>query len=220
MKVANRNVQIVAIAALALTSVAFALASDDRPAARAKYEELAAKVRAGDLEIDWQALRVAAAIGEVGDASAAVPAIQSGFSALNQGQFQDSLKIGRAIEEHNVADAGAHYLAWRSLVGLGRQDEAEKERLLTAALLDSITNSGDGKSAKTAWFATTIGETYLYMGAVLNVELQDHRTAMQDGHYYDVVVVKDKDGKQSILWFNADTEMHRQIAAGERAIQK
>ena len=76
MKVANRNVQIVAIAALALTSVAFALASDDRPAARAKYEELAAKVRAGDLEIDWQALRVAAAIGEVGDASAAVPAIQ------------------------------------------------------------------------------------------------------------------------------------------------
>ncbi len=58
------------------------------------------------------------------------------------------------------------------------------------------------------------------MGSVLNVQIVDHRTAMQDGHYFDVVAAKDRDGKQMILWFNADTEMHRQMAAGDRALQR
>jgi hypothetical protein len=58
------------------------------------------------------------------------------------------------------------------------------------------------------------------MGAILNVQFQDHRTSLQDGHYYDVDGVKDKDGKQMVLWFNTDTEMQRQTAAGDRAAQK
>jgi len=213
-------IRIIVVAILAWISVSSALAADDMQAARAKYSELAAKVRAGDLGIDWKALRVAAAIGEVEDGSEGFRAIDKAYAALNKGEFADALKIGREIEDHNIADVDAHYLAWRSLVGLGREGEAEKERVLLAALLQSITDSGDGKSVKTAWFATTIRETYLYMGSVLNVQLQEHRTWKQDGHYYDVVAVKDKDGKQMVLWFNADTEMQRQEAAGERAMHK
>jgi len=205
---------------LASISVSSVLAADDMQAARAKYSELAAKVRAGDSGVDWKALRVAAAIGEVGSGSEDFKNIENGYSALNEGRFEESLKFGREVEDHNIADVDAHYLAWRSLVGLGREGEADKERVLLAALLQSITDSGDGKSVKTAWFATTIRETYLYMGSVLNVQLQEHRTWKQDGHYYDVVAAKDKDGKQMILWFNADTEMHRQMAAGERAMHK
>jgi hypothetical protein len=205
---------------LACTFVPAPQAADDRPGARAKYAELATKLRAGDLSIDWQALRVAAAIGEVGDPSADFQAIQKAYGLQNEGKFADALKSAREVEEHDIADMDAHYLAWRSLSELGRQEEAEKERLILAAMLQSITDSGDGKTAKTAWFATTIRETYLYMGAILNVQFLDHRTANQDGHYYDVVAVKDKDGKQQVIWFNADTEMHRQMAAGERATQQ
>ena len=207
----------VAIAILASISASSAMAVDDRQAARAKYSELAAKVRAGDLGIDWKALRVAAAIGEVGEPTEGLLAGEKAYAALNKGEFADALKIGREIEDHNIADVDAHYLAWRSLVGLGRENEAEKERVLLAALLQSNTDSGDGKSVKTAWFATTIREVYLYMGAVLNVQSQEHRTWKQDDHYYDVIAVKDKDGKQMVLWFNCDTEMQRQVAAGERA---
>ena len=205
------------IAVLVLISISTALASEERPAARAKYAELAAKVRAGDLNIDWKALRVAAAIGEVGGAMDEMPLVQKAYAKLQEGKPEDALKIGREVEEHNIADVVGHYLAWRSLVELGREKDAEKERVVLAALLQSITDSGDGKSAKTAWFAATIREEYLYMGSVLNVEYQDHRTALQDGRYYDVVAVKDKEGKQKILWFDGDTEMRRQLAAGERA---
>ncbi len=201
-------------------TVALAWATDDRPAAQAKYAELAAKLRSGDLNIDWKALRTMAAIGEVGEPQKDFQAIQQAYGELQQGNATEALKSAREVEAHNLADLDAHYLAWRSLTELGKQDEAEKERLLLAAMLQSITDSGDGKSAKTAWFATTICETYMYMGAILNVELVDHRTSQQDGHWYDVIAVKDKDGKQSVIWFNADTEMHRQLAAGDRANQK
>jgi hypothetical protein len=214
-------IRIAAIAILASLSVSSAPAADERPAARAKYAELAAKVRTGDMGIDWKALRVAAAIGEVGDLTpASSSAVQNGYATLNEGKFNDALKTGREIEDRNIADIDGHYLAWRSLTGLGRGGEAEKERVLLAALLQSITDSGDGKSAKTAWFATTIRETYLYMGSVLNVQFQEHRTWKEDGHYYDVVSVKDESGKERILWFNADTEMQRQMAAGEQANHK
>jgi hypothetical protein len=220
MRPTVRRFRIVSIASLFCILIAVAWATDDRPAAQAKYAELAAKLRNGDLKIDWQALRVAAAIGEVGDPKKDFQAIQQAYGLLQQGNSTEALKSAREVEEHNIADLDAHYLAWRSLTGLGKQDEAEKERVLLAAMLQSITDSGDGKSAKTAWFATTIRETYLYMGAVLNVELVDHRTSKQDDHWYDVISVKDKDGKQSVIWFNADTEMQRQLAAGDRARQK
>jgi hypothetical protein len=195
-------------------------AEDEQQTARAKYAELAAKVRAGNLDIDWKALRVAAAIGEVGSGSTQFQAMKDGYSALNQGKFEESLKIGRGIEDHDIADVDAHYLAWRSLAELGRQGDAEEERILLADLLDSIQKSGDGKSVKTAWFAATIREEYLFMQAVLNVQFQAQRTWTEDGHYYDVVAVKDKDGKDVMLWFNCDTEMHRQTAAGDRALHK
>jgi hypothetical protein len=52
-------IHITAVVILAFISVSSALATDDMEAARAKYSELAAKVRAGDLGIDWKALRVA-----------------------------------------------------------------------------------------------------------------------------------------------------------------
>jgi hypothetical protein len=212
-----RICRLIVIAVLTWLVVPAAWAADDRPAAQAKYAELAVKVRAGDLGIDWKALRVAAAIGEVGDPPADFRRMRDGYGAMNEGKFQDALNAARAIEEHNIADVDAHYIAWRSLIELSRQNEAEKERLMLAAILDSITNSGDGESAKTAWFAATIREEYLYMGSILNVQFVDHRTSLQDGIYYDVVAVKDKDGKEQVLWFNGDTEMHRQIAAGERA---
>lgn len=212
--------RILAAGILTCIFVSSALSADDMLTARAKYAELAAKVRAGDSGIDWKTLRVAAAIGEVGGEHGVFQQVQDGYSALEQSKLEDALKIAHKIEADNIADVDAHYLAWRSLVGLGRQDEAEKERALLAALFDSIVQSGDGKSAKTAWFAATIREEYLIMQAVLNVQFLAQHSATQDGHYYDVVLVKDKDGKQIILWFNDDTEMQRQTAAGERALHK
>ena len=196
--------------------VSSALATDSQQAARAKYAELAAKVKAGDLKIDWQALCVAAVIGQVGNPAEEFQAVKSGYELLEQAKFEDALTNARSVEDQNIADGDAHYVAWRSLVELGRGDDAEKERLLLVALMNSIMKSGDGKSANTAWFAATIREEYLVMQMMLNVQLQSQHSKRIGDHYFDVVTVKDQSGKEMTLWFNTDTDFQRMQAITDR----
>jgi hypothetical protein len=211
--------RIASIAMLACVCVSSALAVDTQEAARTKYAELAAKVRTGDLGIDWQALRVDAVIGVVGNTDD-FQAVKDGYGALSEGKFDDALKLAQQVEGHNIADADAHYVAWRALVELGRQDDAEKERMLLAALMNSIMKSGDGKSADTAWFAATIREEYLVMQMMLNVQFESQHSQKVGDHFYDVVSVKDQTGKKTVLWFNTDTDFQRMQAITDRFNKK
>jgi Domain of unknown function (DUF4919) len=212
--------RIASIAIFASIFVSSVLATNDQQAARAKYSELAAKVRAGDLGIDWQALRVAAVIGEIDNSSEEFQAVKNGYAALDQGKFEDALKLARTVEGQNSADGDAHYVAWRSLVELGRQDDAEKERKVLMTLMDSIMKSGNGKSAKTAWFTATIREEYLVMQMMLNMQFKSQHSQKIGEHYYDVVEVTDQNGKEMTLWFNTDTDFQRMQAITDRFNRK
>lgn len=191
-------------------------ALDDPKVAHAKYEELAAKVNAGDLNIDWQALRLAARVGEVYGDYSPFDAAKRAQAAFEKGDLEGALKIARETERHNVADGDARVAAWSCLKNLGRQSEADREWSIFQALLQSILKSGDGKSAKTAWFAVSIREEYLVMEAALQVQLKDHRTLQQDGHYFDVVLVTDQAGGDKVLWFNTDTDIELSQRASDR----
>jgi hypothetical protein len=215
-----RFIRIVVAVIVASVCVSSALATDNQQVARTKYTDLATKVKAGDLNVDWQALRVAAVIGEVGNASEEFQNVKSGYAALEQGKFEDALKLAGGVEEQNIADADAHYVAWRALVELDRQADAEKERMLLAALMTSIMNSGDGKSAKTAWFAATIREEYLVMQMMLNVQVQSQHSQRIGDHYFDVVQVKGQNGKERTLWFNTDTDFERMQLISDRFNKK
>jgi hypothetical protein len=189
-------------------------ALDDPKVAHAKYDELAAKVHQGDLNIDWQALRLAARVGKVyGDYDPydAAKRAQASFEK----ETLRGLRIAQETERHNVADGDAHVAAWSCLKNLGRQREADKEWSILQALLQSILKSGDGKSAKTAWLAVGIREEYLVMEAVLQVQIKEQRSVKQDGHYYDMVLVTDQSGKDAVLWFNIDTDIELGIRAGD-----
>ncbi|MGA7340456.1 MAG: DUF4919 domain-containing protein [Terracidiphilus sp.] len=86
------------------------------------------------------------------------------------------MKIASETERHNIADGEAHAAAWSCLKQLGRQREAGKEWNILQALLQSILKSGDGKSAKTAWFAVGIREEYLVMEGALQVQFKQQRS--------------------------------------------
>ena|SRR5580704_15949696 len=204
---------------LFLSSMLFAglplYALDDPKVAHAKYDELAAKVNSGDLNVDWQALRLAARVGEVYGDYDPNDASKKALAAVAKDDYEGALKIARETERHNIADGEAHFLAWNCLRSLGRQSEADQEWSLLQALLQSILKSGDGKNAKTAWFAVGIREEYLVLEAALQVRFKDHRTLKQDGHYYDAVLVMDQSGSDAVLWFNTDTDVELGLRAGD-----
>jgi hypothetical protein len=180
---------------------------DDPKVAHAKYEELAAKVRGGDTTVDWQALRLAAEVGYVSGNYDVQDANQRGIKAFNDGKFADSLKIANEILEHNIADGDGHFLAMISLKHLGRQPDADKENAMLVAFFQSIVKSGDGKSAKTAWFTVNVHEEYLVIRLLLGLKLKSQSLSHLDGHSYDVMTVADDSGKESTLWFNTDTDI-------------
>jgi tetratricopeptide (TPR) repeat protein len=190
-------------------------ALDDPKVAHAKYDELAAKVNSGDLQVDWQALRLNARVGEVYGNYDPYDAAKRAQAAFDKGSYEEALKIARETESRNIADLDAHFAAWNSLRQLGRQLEAEKEESILRALVQSILNSGDGQSSKTAWFVVGIREELLVMQKAMPVQFKEQRSVKQDGHYYDVVLVADLSGKDMELWFNTDTDIELGIRAGE-----
>jgi uncharacterized protein YacL (UPF0231 family) len=97
-----------------------------------------------------------------------------------------------------------------SLIVLGRKGESDKELRILQAFLESITKSGNGKSAKTAWFAVGIQEEFVYIFA-LQMQFKGQHSVKQDGHYYDVVSVIDQSGKEAVLWFNTDTDIELRV---------
>jgi tetratricopeptide (TPR) repeat protein len=189
-------------------------ALDAQKVARAKYDELAAKVNRGDLNIDWQALRLAARVGEVYGDYDPYDASKRTQASFQKGDYEEALKIAQESERHNIADGEAHLAAWSCLKQLGKQREADEEWNLLQAVLQSIFKSGDGKSANTAWFAVGIREEYLVMAA-LQVRFKEQRSVKQDGHYYDEVSITDQSGKDAVLWFNTDTDIELLGRAGD-----
>lgn len=186
---------------------------DDPKAARAKYDELAAKVRNGNLNIDWKELRLSARAGEVYGDYDPDEATKRAQAAFAKGDFEGALKISQETEHHNIADGDAHAVAWLSLKQLGREGEAADEWSILQALLKSILKSGDGKSAKKAWFVVDTREENLLLKAI-HVQFKERNSRKLDGHYYDAVLVTDQFGDDILTWFNTDTEIEILARAG------
>ena len=189
-------------------------AQDDTKSARAKYDEIAAKVNAGDLDVDWKALRLAARVGEVYGDYDPYSAAKRAQASFENGDCDETLRIARETLRHNVADEEAHAAAWSCLKQLGRQPEADKECSILQALLQSILTSGDGKSAGTASFVVGLREEFFVLEA-LQVQSKEQHSVKQDGHYYSRIAVRDSSGKDTVVWLNIDTDIEMANRAGE-----
>jgi hypothetical protein len=206
--------RILLLLSLVVTTSSRVFALDDPKVARAKYDEIAAKVNAGDLNVDWTASRLAARVGEAYGDYDPYEASTRMQAAFEKGNYEGTLRIARETLRHNIADGEAHIAAWSSLKQLGKQPEADKEWSILQAMLQSILKSGDGKSPKTAWFVVGLREEFFTLGA-LQTESKEQHSVKEDGHYYSRIVVSDSSGKDDVLWFNIDTDLEMGSRAGE-----
>lgn len=200
---------------LVLLAAPWTQALDEPSVARTKYDQLASKVKAGDLNIDWQALRLAARVGEVYGDYDPYKAAKDALALFEKRDYEGALKCAIEIEKHNIGDLEAHLSAWSSLSSLGRQQEAESEFRILQALVQSILKSGTGKNAKTAYFVVGIREELVFIEAALQMQVKEQHSERIDGHYFDVVSVTDASGKKKVLWFNTDTDIELSGRAGD-----
>jgi hypothetical protein len=81
------------------------------------------------------------------------------------------------------------------------------------AIVKSIMDSGDGKSAQTAWFTVDPSEEYFVINVVLGAQPKGQALVQQDGHAFDKMTVVDDKGAEHVLWFNTDTDIQIMDAA-------
>jgi hypothetical protein len=201
---------IVALAACCVSAVA---QLDDPAAAKQKYETYKARVMGGDLSVDWRAFRLAAIVAGVDGGFDWGTARTRALSDMDDQKDEKALDEAKAIIDHNMANPEGHLLAMMALGKMGRDDDAKKERAVVDAIVKSILDSGDGKSAKTAWFTVDPSEEYFVIRIVMGMQPKAQALVSQDGHAYDKMTVVDDKEAEHVLWFNTDTDMQIMAAA-------
>ena len=183
----------------------FALAQTD---AETIYDTDSKKLRAGDAHFDWKEFRLASVRGGT-DYFDWHPVRNRFMQQLQSDDFDPALKSASEIQNHNMAEPEGHLLAMMAYQKTGREQDAAFEHGVVAACLQSILSSGDGKSSKTAYFVVNEGEEYFFLNIVMGVRMPSSQALIeQDGHSFDKLTIKDKDGKSQEIWFNIDTSMN------------
>jgi hypothetical protein len=174
---------------------------EDVTAAKQQYEEMKAQVSGGDLKLDWRAFRVAAATSGLRAGFATRTDYNEAIGETEAGKLDAALAASEVAIDRNMADPEAHLLAARVLEKMGRWSEAETEHTIESALIKSIFDSGDGKSATTAWFVVTPAEENFFIKTSLGEQPTSHTPTSQNGQTLDKVTAVDWAKVSHDTWF-------------------
>ena len=193
---------LLALGLQAVVALPPAVALQDQPS---EYAVLLASLKAGNTDIDYTRLRLnymdSPEYKAAKDTSKSEDAM---FEELDKKDYPAALKDAETVLESNYVNIDAHYVALVANREMGAMDKAEFHRTVFRGLINSIRNSGDGKSMETAWVVITVHEEYVVL-RVLGFRPSQQSLVNQNGHSYDVMKVKSiEDGTEQTFYFNVD----------------
>lgn len=194
---------------LAVLALPLFAAAADSPS---EYSALLASLKAGNTNIDYTRLRLSymesAERKKAKDTSGADKAM---FQALNAKDFPAALKHAETVLANEYINMNAHFVAFVANREMGSADQAEFHHTVFRGLIDSIRNSGDGKSTKTAWVVVSVDEEYVLL-RVLGFRPSGQSLVEENGHSYDVMKVKNaEDGAEQTFYFNVDIALKYEL---------
>jgi len=177
--------------------------------ADAQYQTLLTGARAAvdkGESVDWAQLRYAYAerpsfAGSLPDSRADM------FTAAKAGDWAAVEKAAVTELDSAYIDGAAHFLlgaAWAHLPPSreGQAEAAQREKAVAMAIIDSM-RTGDGLSHEKAFTVIAVSEEYDLLGSI-GVTSETQALDQHDGHMFDVMTTKDKDGKAVVYYFNID----------------
>ncbi len=170
------------------------------------FTPLIAKVKAGDVSVDFTALRMASPESDAEDAGAEadLEVYKKGVAAFNAKKFDDAVLAGERALKSGYLDADTHLLLAVANQKLGKTAKFEFHRAVYRGLINSILKSGDGKSSKTAYVVIAVREEYAVLNS-LGLTRDSQAVRNEDGHTFDLLTATDEDsGKTVEVWFNID----------------
>ena len=123
------------------------------------YALLVDRLKAGDRTVDFTQLRMAFT-----DTPAYHGMMMGSYQALwrtlNARDFEGAIKVADRVLQQNYVEPNAHLVAARAHQELGHGEQAEFHKFVADGLLRSMTSSGDGKTAETAYHVIDTSEEY------------------------------------------------------------
>lgn len=161
----------------------------DRQQKQAEYASLIARAKEGDKNVDYAKLRAAAIYGSNWQFydNKALGLIDQLNAAYKGDDCSSVLDISAQIIEQDFTLARAHELRGDCLEKTDRST-GRIEGNISDALIDSLMDSGDGDSEKTAYVVSTYTEE-LEALAKRHIQLKARTTEVRgsDGHFYDQI---------------------------------
>jgi hypothetical protein len=201
--------------AAALLTVALAgLHAADRQAerqkvARQKYDQMMQAVQSGNLNIEWRVFRMAAQVADVASGFDWKESRDKVMAQSDSGDLKGALAGAQEIISHNFADPEGHMLA---AIVYGKMDQTEdmtRERAIVDHIVESIRDSGDGKSKETAYFTVSVPEEYFFLRVVMGATPKSQALVNDHGHGYDQMTVTTRAGKEVTVWFLTDLDLQK-----------
>ncbi len=189
---------------LGLAAPSSAVASPDQPS---EYAALLASLKAGKTDIDYARLRISYMDSPEYKAAKDTSESEKAMTEeLNKKDFPAALKDAEAVLKSDYVNIDAHFVAFVANREMGATDKAEFHRTVFRGLIDSIMNSGDGKSPEKAWVVITVHEEYVILNVLGFMRFPMNQSLMhKDGHSYDVMTAKKADdGTEQTFYFNVD----------------
>lgn len=178
--------------------------------ATANYEKSLKQIKAGDLQVDYKALRLDCAASKY-SCEADPDVIKKAITFLKDKKFDEALKeINKALDVVFV-DIDLHYYAFIANTELGNKDKAEFHKAIIRGLLDSIQENKHGKSEEDAFVVINVHEEYVFLG-FSKMRVKEQALNGKDGHSYDVMTCVDTSGdseKEIVVYFNADIPINK-----------
>jgi Domain of unknown function (DUF4919) len=148
-----------ALLAISIGFVTLPSSADSQEAKKPTYAELVEKAKSGDPTVDFAALRYAFLEAPGGHKEGFFNSRE--FNTLfQQKDYEKVLQTANNYLAQDFVDIRSHFFAGAALHALGREPESQKESALAKGLVKSITDSGDGKSQKTAYVVISTSEEY------------------------------------------------------------
>jgi len=175
------------------------------PVQKTTYDTLLERVKKSDQTVDFKELRMAYTDttkynpygGDKGKR-------KTMFDALNAKQYDKALTDASTILDSNYLDLNAHFGAFVSNRELGNADKAAYHRFVFTGLVNSIKNSGDGKTPETAFVVISTDEEYVLFN-FMGLRVQNQALIKEKGHDYDKMTALDpKTNETVVYYFNID----------------
>jgi Domain of unknown function (DUF4919) len=126
------------------------------------------------------------------------------FAALSAKEYDHAVEFAEKILAKNYVEINAHFVAYVAHRESGRAEKATFHKYMFDGLVKSITNSGDGKTAETAFVVITTDEEYTLFN-VLGLRPAGQALVAQNGHSFDrMTATNPKTNEAVVYFFNID----------------